>query len=105
MKKTLGILLAAAMLAAALAGCGGGAASASVPAGNPGPAPASTPAADPVQLSFFGFKTGGEIGALEELIAKFNAENPDIVVSYDYPVSETVIVGEIPDMYLDKGKG
>ena len=48
MKKTLGILLAAAMLAAALAGCGGGAASASVPTGNPGPA--STPAADPVQL-------------------------------------------------------
>ena len=83
MKKTLGILLAAAMLAAALAGCGGGAASASVPAGNPGPAPASTPAADPVQLAFFGFKTGGEIGAREELIAKFNAENPDIVVSYE----------------------
>ena len=32
------------------------------------------------------------------------AHSTDIVVSYDYPVSETVIVGEIPDMYLDKGK-
>ena len=40
-----------------------------------------------------------------EMTAILPAHSTDIVVSYDYPVSETVIVGEIPDMYLDKGKG
>ena len=40
-----------------------------------------------------------------EMTAILPAHSTDIVVSYDYPVSETVIVGEIPDMYLGKGKG
>ena len=40
-----------------------------------------------------------------EMAAILPAHSTDIVVSYDYPVSETVIVGEIPDMYLGKGKG
>ena len=40
-----------------------------------------------------------------EMTAILPAHSTDIVVSYDYPVSETVIVGEIRDMYLDKGKG
>ena len=40
-----------------------------------------------------------------EMTAILPAHSTDIVVSYDYPISETVIVGEIPDMYLDKGKG
>ena len=37
-----------------------------------------------------------------EMTAILPAHSTDIVVSYDYPVSETVIVGEIPDMYLSK---
>ena len=40
-----------------------------------------------------------------EMTAILPAHSTDIVVRYDYPVSETVIVGEIPDMYLSKEKG
>ena len=40
-----------------------------------------------------------------EMTAILPAHSTDIVVRYDYPVSETVIIGEIPDMYLSKEKG
>ena len=48
---------------------------------------------------------GTKLTVTIEMTAILPAHSTDIVVSYDYPVSETVIVGEIPDMYLDKGKG
>lgn len=81
MKKLISAILAVCMCTALLAGCGGSPAP-STPSSQPGPQSQAQPA-EPVELTFFGFKTGGEIGALEDLIAKFNTENPDIHVTYE----------------------
>ncbi len=72
--KRLFVLLSAVMLSAFLTSCGNT---------SKAPAASSSSASDPVQLTFFGFKTGGEIGALEDLVAEFNEQNPDIVVTYE----------------------
>lgn len=90
MKKVLSIVLVLAMVIAMTA-CGGAApAETNPPAPTPtAPAAPAAPekpeekAAEPVELSFFGFKTGAEIGALEELVAEFNEANPDIHVTYE----------------------
>lgn len=40
-----------------------------------------------------------------EMTAILPARSTDVTVSYDFPISETVIVGELPEIYLTKDKG
>lgn len=92
MKKGLAVILAAGMAASSLAGCGNktgaspGTKTAPAQEGSPpetGRETAPKPTGDGVELKVFGFKTGGEEGAIPDLIEKFNSENPDIHVVYE----------------------
>lgn len=92
MKKVASVVLTSFICLSVLSACGGNKNEAESPSASASPSAtqqASESAAQPeaqgdsIKLTAFGFKAGAEIGAMDELNAKFEAENPGITVEYE----------------------
>jgi len=88
-KSSVWTMLLSAGVAVSLTACGGGAERAGTPAPSGGE-PSRTAAgqgqeaaAEPIELRVSGFKTGSELGAMNELNEKFMKEHPGIRVTYE----------------------
>ena len=118
MKKQVSALLAAGMAASLLVGCGGGAASSSAaPASTAesttsAAAPAeSTEAGQAADITLWTYPIGkwGDSDSVNELLADFNAQYPDIHVTVeyldytngDYQVNTAIEGGSAPDLVME----
>ncbi|MBD8953024.1 MAG: extracellular solute-binding protein, partial [Subdoligranulum sp.] len=118
MKKKVSALLAAGMAASLLVGCGGGAASSSAaPASTAesttsAAAPAeSTEAGQAADITLWTYPIGkwGDSDSVNELLADFNAQYPDIHVTVEYldytngddQVNTAIEGGSAPDLVME----